>query len=247
MKGFIQRHGREILGVLSDFDRMRFRGSFTPLTTAGGLLAWLWKAGVLLKNFTAFAKDLTDQIRQATEAGAIAAGRPVRYLNGFVDKEALVRRIREQEGLAADGLIAVLSALEGCWSYAVYRNRDTHRIDLRRRPGRCLHYYFYWLDERFGLTQVRLQTWFPFHVHVLLNGREWLAAELDRAAIGYVRRDNCFVDIEDFARAQKLADRQPRIAWPKQLERLLHRAHPLRRRLSKIGPVEYYWTSEQTE
>ncbi len=247
MKGFLQRHGRKILGVLSGFDRMRFRGSFTPLTTAGGLMVWLWKAGILLKNFKAFAEDFTRQIRQATEAGAIAAGRPVRYLNGFVDKEALVRRIRAEEGTAAGGLIAVLSALEGCWSYAVYRNRDTHRIDLRRRPGRCLHYYFYWLDERFGLTQVRLQTWFPFHVHVLLNGREWLAAQLDRAGIGYVRRDNCFADIEDFARAQKLADRQPRIAWPKQLDRLLRRAHPLHRRLSKIGPVALYWTSEQTE
>ena len=136
MKGFLQRHGRKILGVLSGFDRMRFRGSFTPLTTAGGLMVWLWKAGVLLKNFKAFAEDFTRQIRQATEAGAIAAGRPVRYLNGFVDKEALVRRIREQEGLAADGLIAVLSTLEGCCSYAVYRNRDTHRIDLCRRSGR---------------------------------------------------------------------------------------------------------------
>ena len=110
---------------------------------------------MLLKNFKAFAEGFTRQIRQATEAGAIAAGRPMRYLNGFVDKEALVRRIREEQGTAAGGLIAVLSALEGCCSYAVYRNRDTHRIELRRRPGRCLHYYFYWLDERFGLTQWR--------------------------------------------------------------------------------------------
>jgi hypothetical protein len=247
MSGFLQRHGKKIVGVLSGFDRIRFRGSFTPLTTVGGLLAWLWKAGVLLKDFKAFAEDFTQQIRQATEAGAIAAGRPVRYLRGFVDKEALVRRIREKEGLAADGLIAVLSVLEGCLSYEVRGNRETHRIELQRQQTRCLHYYFYWLDDCFGLTQVRMQTWFPFHVHVLLNGREWLAAELDRAGIGYLRRDNCFADIEDFARAQKLADRQPRIAWPKQLDRLLRRAHPLQRRLSKIGPVSLYWTSEQTE
>ena len=247
MKGFIQRHAQKIVGVLSGFDRMRFRGTLRPLTTAGGLMGWLLRAGVLLKDFAKFAQDLTDQLRRASEARAVAAGRPVRYLNGFVDKEALIRRIRAEEGTGPDGLIAVLSALEGCWSYQVYRNRDTHRIELRRRSGRCLHYYFYWQDPRFGLTQVRLQTWFPFHVHVLLNGREWLAAELDRAGVGYVRRDNCFADIEDFARAQKLADRQPRLAWPKHLERLLCRAHPLHHRLSKIAAVEYYWTSEQTE
>ncbi len=58
-----------------------------------------------------------------------------------------------------------------------------------------------------GLTQVRLQTWFPFNVHVVLNGREWLARELDGAKIGYLRRDSCLAAIEDFTRAQKLADK----------------------------------------
>ena len=230
MKRFIQRHGQRILGVLSGFDRMRFRGSFTPLTTVAGALTWLSQGGVLLKDFARFAQDLTKRIRQAVERDAVAAGRPVIYLDHFVNKEALVQRIRAEQGTAANGLIAVLSAVEGCRSYDVHINRDTHRIALRQRQRKCLHYYFYWLDKRFGLTQVRLQTWFPFHVHVLLNGREWLAAELDRAGIGYLRRDNCFADIEDFARAQKLADRQPRIAWPKQLDRLLRRAHPIHRR-----------------
>ena len=247
MESFIHRHGRKILGVLSGFDRMRFRGSFTPLTTVAGALIWLSRAGVLLKSFARFAQDLTKRIRQAVEGDAVAAGRPVIYLDHFVNKEALVQRIRAEQGVSPSGLIAVLSAVEGCFSFGVRLNADTHRLELRRRQRKCLHYYFYWLDERFGLTQVRLQTWFPFHVHVLLNGREWLAAELDRAGIGYLRRDNCFADIEDFARAQKLADRQPRIAWPKQLDRLLRRAHPLQRRLSKIGPVALYWTSEQTE
>lgn len=247
MKSFIQRHGGKILGVLSGFDRMRFRGSFTPLTTVGGVLTWLSQAGVLLKDFAGFAQDLTKRIRHAVERDAGAAGRPVIYLDHFVNKEALVQRIRAEQGVSPSGLIAVLSAVEGCLSFGVRQSDGRHRFELRRRQRRCLHYYFYWLDKRFGLTQVRLQTWFPFHVHVLLNGREWLAAELDRAGIGYVRRDNCFADIEDFTRAQKLADRQARIAWPKQLDRLLRRAHPLHRRLSKIGPVALYWTSEQTE
>ncbi len=212
MERFIQRHGKKILGVLSGFDRMRFRGSFMPLTTVAGALTWLSRAGVLLKDFASFAQDLTKQIRQAVERDAVAAGRPVIYLDHFVNKEALVQGIRAERGAAANGLIAVLSAVEGCLPFGVRRSDGRHRFELRRRQRKCLHYYFYWLDDRFGLSQVRLQTWFPFHMHVLLNGREWLAAELDRAGIGYLRRDNCFADIEDFARAQKPADRQPRIA-----------------------------------
>jgi hypothetical protein len=247
MKGFIQRHGEKILGVLSGFDRMRFRGTLRLLTTVGGTMAWLSRAGVLIKDFMKFAETLTRQVRQATEENAAAAGRPVRYLDRFVNKEELVRQIRSEQGLAADGMIAVLSTLEACTSYDVYRDAKAHRIELRRRQRKCLHYYFYWEDERFGLTQVRLQTWFPFNVHVVLNGREWLARELDRAKIGYLRRDNCFVDIEDFARAQKLADRQPRIAWSKRLDHLLQHVHVLHRRLWKASPLDYYWTSEQTE
>lgn len=247
MRGFMQRHGEKILGVLSGFDRVRFRGTLRLLTSVGGTMAWLGRAGVLIKDFMKFAEEMTQQVREATEQNAIAAGRPVRYLDRFMDKEALVRGIRDEQGLAENGMIAVLSTLETCWSYDVYRDRKAHRIHLRRRQRKCLHYYFYWEDERFGLMQVRLQTWFPFNVHVVLNGREWLARELDRAGIGYLRRDNCFAHIEDFAKAQKLADRQPRISWSKQLDRLLRRVHPLHRRLWKASPLDYYWTSEQTE
>jgi len=75
---------------------------------------------------------------------------------------------------------------------------------------------------------------------------------LDRAGIGYLRRYNCVVQIEDFARAQKLADRQPRIDWPGQLERLLRRAAPrcatwFSDTPQPVQPLRYYWTSEQTE
>jgi hypothetical protein len=138
MKGFIQRHGRKILGVLSGFDRMRFRGSFTPLTTAGGLWAWLWQAGVLLKNFKTFAEDFTRQIRQATEAGAIAAGRPVRYLNGFVDKEAFVRRNTLKMYDKQGTLLRVESTLNDPRGLKVYRHKqgEARSAALQWRPLR---------------------------------------------------------------------------------------------------------------
>ena len=62
-----------------------------------------------------------------------------------------------------------------------------------------------WLADR----QVRLtgfakfQSWLPFTVHVCINGREWLCRELSAAGIGFRRRDNCLVDVEDFPAAQK--------------------------------------------
>jgi hypothetical protein len=54
-----------------------------------------------------------------------------------------------------------------------------------RNPRRRTHLYFYYLDRDFGLMHVRLQTWFPFSMQVCLNGREWLARQMDHAGLGY--------------------------------------------------------------
>jgi hypothetical protein len=251
MKSFIQRFGSKILGVLSGFDRIRFRGSLRLLSNVGGAGAWLHHKGILLKDFMSFADGMTKQLRKRTEAIAERAGRPVIYLESFCNKEELVRKIRDEKGVADNGLIAVLSTLETCRSYDIYRNRDTQHIDLRRRNRRALHYYFYFDDGKFGLTHVRLMTWFPFDTHIVINGREWLAKDMDKAGIGYLRRDNCFANISDFAAANKLADKHPKIGWTGQLERLLRRVHPLHLKFFRgdelMDPLTYYWTSEQTE
>jgi hypothetical protein len=245
MTSFLQRLGAAILGVLSGFDRIRLRGTLPRLSNTGCFSRWLEARRVPLKDFAAYAQDRTQQLRAAIEAKAEAAGRPVEYLTGYTDKEALVRRRLEADGAAPGGLICTLSTLENCTSYDVRRDAKTHSLELRRGPRKCLHYYAYFLDRRFGLAQVRLQTWFPFSAHVVLNGREWLAHDLDRLGIGYQRRDNCFTWIEDFARAQRLADRQVHIDWPGELDRLLRRVLPPRR--IWLPEDDYYWTAEQTE
>lgn len=244
MTSFLQRFGTLILGVLSGFDRIRLRGTLPRLANTGGLSLWLQNAGVCLKDFPTFAQRRTDQLRHTLEAKAADAGRPVQYLQGYTNKEALVQQCRQQHGAASGGLVCAFSTLENCTSYDVYHNKTTHQIELRR-PRKCLHYYFYFEDPRFGLSQVRLQTWFPFQTHVVLNGREWLARQLDAKDIGYQKRDNCFTWVEDFARAQKLADRQVHIPWGTELDRLLRRVLPPRRLW--LPEDHYYWTAEQTE
>lgn len=245
MRSFVQRFQERILGVLSGFDRIRLRGTLLRLANVSGLSQWLASKRVPLKDFTAMAEDRTRQLREALEAKAAEAGRPVEYLASFTDKEDLVTHRRQRDGVAPSGLICALSTLENCSSYDISRNAKTHEIALRKRARKCLHYYFYFEDDRFGLVQVRIQTWIPFGVNIVLNGRLWLAKQLDRAGIAYVRKDNCLTWVEDFARAQRLADRQLGISWADQLDRLLRRPYAEHRRWFPQDP--YYWTVDQSE
>jgi hypothetical protein len=242
---FLHRFASKILGVLSGFDRFRLRGTLPRLANISGLSRCLDSQGILLKDFPKHAAACTEQLREFVEKKAADAGRPVEYLPGYADKEPLVQQRRLRDGVAPGGLIQAFSTLENCISYDIFKNSKTHRIDLRRRPRKCLHYYFYFDDDQFGLTQVRLQTWFPFATNVILNGREWLARQLDQSVIGYQRRDNCFTWIEDFTRAQELADLQPKIHWEAELDRLLQFVLPGRE--IWLPDDRYYWTSDQTE
>lgn len=246
MKNFIQRFGKNILGVLHGFDRIRFRGTRRFLANVAGMMSFLWQRQVLLKDFKTFAGNLTAEVRQAAEEVAVKQGRPVVYLpNSAMDKEAWARDLAKRDGIR-QGLIGVLKSVECCWSYEVGPNRAKKELELRGRPSKCLHYYHYFLDPQVGLVYVRLQTWFPFTVYVGMNGREWLARQMDRFGLSYQRRDNCFAWIEDWARAQQLLDKQLRTAWPGLLNRLLGQANPALA-IVDAHPTPYYWSLEEGE
>lgn len=247
MRHFIERHAKQIVGVLSGWDRLRLRGTLRWLANVDGLRNYLWHAQVLLKDFKQHALDITGQIRGATERLAAAAGRPVVYLaSSATNKEARAQQIAARDGIR-EGLVCVLSCVELGWSYEVGPNRERKQLELRGCQRKCLHYYFYLIDRRLGWMHLRMQTWFPFTLHVCLNGREWLSRQLDTAGIGYRRRDNCLVDVADLGRAQRLLDRQLEVDWQKLLAGLVRRLHPTHRRVFAEHPTEYYWSADESE
>ena len=89
-------------------------------------------------------------------------------------------------------------------SYEIYRDRQAQKLDLRAVQRKCLHLYHYWIDPVFGFMHARIQTWFPFTIQVCLNGREFLARQMDQAGLAYQRHENGFSWIDDFPRAQQL-------------------------------------------
>jgi len=247
MHSFLTRYATKIKGVVSGFDRVRFRGTLRWLANCSGMGSWLWHNQVLLKDFTNYAEGLTDRVKDRTRQLAEESGRPIEYLSSSgTRKEDYARQIAERDNITS-GLVCVLSAVEPCMSFAVGRNRAAKKLELRYQNRKCLHYYFYLIDSRCGWLNVRLQTWLPFTVQVVINGREWLARQLQQKGIDFERRGNCFTDIGDLRAAQRLLDRQRGAHWPRLLNRLLAQVHPSHRTLFGQERLRHYWSADETE
>jgi len=247
MNRFIQRFTDKITGVLSGFDRLVLRGTLRPIAYARGMRGFLWHKQVLLKDFARFVENTTTQLRDASCRAAHARNRPVLYLRSCkTDKQVLAQQIAARDGIEK-GLIAVISCVEPCMSYGVSPNRQTGHVHLELRPRKCIFLYHYLIDPDFGFMNARIQTWFPFNIQICLNGREWLARQMDRAGIPYDRLDNCFPWIEDFAKAQRLMNRQLRTAWPAKLDRFARMLNPIQDKIFEGFPLRYYWSAFENE
>ncbi len=246
MKSFLSRFGALVAFVLSGFDRLRFRGDSRLLNNARGVDSYLYQQQVRYTDFPDHAQRLTNRLRRQTEAHAKQAGIPLLPLNSpEIDKEAVALRLATEHRRTA-GPIAVLSCVESCGVYRLRKN-DIGWIKPVKIPGKCLHYYHYFLHEALGLCYVRVQSWFPFTIHVGLNGRQWLYRQLEQRGVPFQRRNNLLLQVADPALAQALLDEQPTQDWPALLCELVHPVQPLWDYLHEQVRTPYYWTTEQSE
>jgi hypothetical protein len=74
VKAFVSKHAGEVIGVLSGFDRLVFRGTLRLLAHHLGMQQYLWAMQVLLKDFANHAEAVTRQSREASEAHVRSTG-----------------------------------------------------------------------------------------------------------------------------------------------------------------------------
>ena len=171
---------------------------------------------------------------------------PLRHLNSpEADKEAIALDLAHRHGRTS-GRIAVLTCQESARTYRLRRN-DAGLVEPRKETTRCAHYYHYFLHEQLGLCYVRIQTWFPFGVRVGLNGRRWLAQQLDNRGVGYQGRDNLLTAVADAPLAQRLLEEQVHTDWPQVLGALVRPVHPMWEYLHGRVRAPFYWMTEQSE
>ncbi|MBV8070536.1 MAG: hypothetical protein JO270_11560 [Acidobacteriaceae bacterium] len=246
MHSFLRTFAPYVAAALCGFDRLVFKGKLAALYSPNGMHYYLNVNHVLRKDFKTHAAEVTGQLLDASLVAAAKQFGRYQYIRAAtVNKEKVALQFAAEHHVK-QGLVCVLQCVEPCWSFDTCKNANG-MLEVRGEPGKCSHLYHYYLHPKFGWMYVRLQTWFPFEIQVGINGREWLARQMDQEKLAYKRCDNKFLHIEDWQRAQQLLDRQLRTDWVRHLDALqkeVHPAHP-----GHLGnlPLAYNWTVFQSE
>ena len=243
MEQFIQKYEKKVIGVLSGFDRLVLKGSIRFLCYTAGMMNFLWDMGVLLKDFGEYVDKISAQLRAASCEIAERLERPNIYLESSkTSKEQLAKKIMGQDKIT-DGFICILRCVEPCMSYKTGWDNKTKKLILESKPRKCLHIYHYWIDPVFGFMSARIQTWFPFTIHICLNGREWLARQMDEVGMKYKRIENTFTHLEDIGAAEELMSEQLKFQWPE----IAMNLDPAHNQIFHHYQMSYYWSVHQSE
>ena len=238
-----ERYDDRIAGVLSCYDRVVVTGTLPTVCYAAGMTKFLYAIGVRIFDYPQFASTLRDRVRERAASLAAQAGITIEHIaKSHIRKEAVVAEVLKRRG-EHPGLVHVISAMEACGAYQPWHDKQTHKTFVRPDSGKCLHYYFYFIDAELGLVYLRVPTWAPFRLQFYCNGHSWLARQLTAEGIGFTAADNAFIRIDDWQRAQDLADRLS----PDRLHLVLDRYAAQCCPVLDVFRQSYHWSLMQVE
>lgn len=201
-----ERYAPEILGVLECYDRIVISGNLPPICYAKGMTSYLYAHQIRIFNYTEFVEPLRDEIRRNAELVVEAAGLKIEFISksGEFRKEERIQKILEERG-NHPGLVHVFSAMESCPAYTPWHDKESGKNYVKMVQGKCLHYYFYFMDVDLGLCYLRVPTWAPFRLQFYCNGHNRLANQLTAKGSAFEQADNAFLHIADFDQANQLS------------------------------------------
>jgi DNA-binding MarR family transcriptional regulator len=238
-----EKYSDALDGVLNCYDRIVVTGNLSPLCYPQGMTKYLYIHGIRIFDYAQFAKPLTEQIRSNAEEIAQANGLEIEFIRKKnFRKEGCIHKILERRGYHP-GLVHIFSAMERCDSYKPWHDKTTHNTYVKRDSGKCLHYYFYFIDEELGLCYLRVPTWCPFRLQFYFNGHNWLAGRLKAHGVAFEMLENAFIHIADYDLANRLAVQFDVARLQIKLDDLARRYCPIVQTLN----LWYHWSSMQVE
>jgi hypothetical protein len=240
---FIDQYSKQISGVLHCYDRIIIQGTIPGICYAGGMTSYLYANKIKIFDYPQFATPHREEIRNNADQIASDNGINIQFIRKKnVRKEKIIDDIIKERG-NHPGLVHIISAMESCPSYKPWHNKKTGKTYLKPDQGKCLHYYFYFIDEDLGLCYVRVPTWCPFRLQIYFNGHNVLNAAMKNHGIQTVIRDNAIMEAESFKSAQELSNALDIACIHEKLDRFAKLYCPV----IKHFPMGYHWSIMQVE
>lgn len=208
-----------------------------------GMTSYLYKNNVKIFDYPKFAEPFKEAIRANADRIAKEHGIEIEFIRKTgVRKESIISEKINQRG-NHPGIVHIISAMETCNTYKPWHDKGTGRTFVKPDQSKCLHYYFYFIDEYAGLGYVRVPTWCPFRLQVYINGHNLLASELKQANIKYTMTDNAFDSLENADKAQELSDNMSVEKLHRKLDEFAWQFCPV----YKDFNLRYHWSIMQAE
>ena len=206
METIPEKYKDQISFVLSCYDRIIISGILPEINHSKAMTSFLFNKGIRIFDYAKFAEPLKEKLRENAEQLAKENGIEIEFIrNTNTRKEDIIAKKLKERG-THPGLVHIISAMEICPTYKPWHDKKTGKTYLRPDTTKCIHYYFYLIDEVLGLIYVRVPTWCPFRLQVYINGHSILAHELDTNGVSYTMLDNAFDSIAEPKKAQQLAN-----------------------------------------
>ncbi len=243
----IEQNKEKINGILETFDRMIVNGYLLNLCNYRQFLYYLIQNNIKLVDFNKFALEQTESLCNHIDNYIKINGVDVQHFPASnFDKNEFARNYLKNNPNKT-GLVSGFSVVEVCNTMTVKPNHLSHKLEVTSRSTKCKHYYLYYNDLEFGWMFLKIQTWFPYNVQIYINGREYLSKILDKNNIKYEMYNNSFSYIEDFEKAQKLADNILNFKISDSFDGLIKQVNNLLPNIEKIFSHSYYWCIDQCE
>jgi hypothetical protein len=199
---------------LECLDRVYLNGYVPQLQVAGQVVTFLTEhLGNPIPSPALF-KHIGDRFREAVRAYAETNRIPVLQLNTpdrsrWNDRK--VDHVREfVEQATEPGVVAIVVAQEVQKVFMGYTRKcktGSPQFGFDKADRRVTVYYFYILDHAFGLSFIKICSYFPYPLKVWVNGHEWAKRQAAGDGLAFTELANGFATAEDPARLQTICDR----------------------------------------
>lgn len=243
MMEFIEKYSKQISGVLHCYDRVIIQGIIPQICYADGMTRYLYENKIRIFDYPKFVSPFREELRNNAEEIANKNGIKIQFIaKSNVRKEKVIGDIIKKRG-NHPGLVHIISAMEACPSYTPWHNKQSHNTYLKSTMAKCLHYYFYFIDEDLGQCYVRVPTWCPFRLQIYFNGHNIVNKTMERKGINNVMLDNAIIETDSFNIAQEISDKLKIEKIHKKLDEFANLYCPV----IKYFPSKYHWSIMQSE